>query len=226
VPRPRIDRDKLRAAIRTLGDEYVFYMLDEAIDLLPEAKLAKIARRYIDPARLQPDGNAKRGLLAEVKAFEQASLRGEYYEGFNVNSKNFMDKSKGTRAWISECHRLLDRCVGRAKPHAPSGDVRAAFDIIFGLLRRIDEGHDDVIFFADEAGSWQVGVDWAKVLPPWFACLSATAGPDEFARRVAEVVGELSDSFDRKKHLLAARRIATPEQRKTLRAHPIDHTPE
>ncbi len=128
MPRPRIDRDKLRAAVRTLGDEHVFYMLDEAIDLLPEAKLAKIARRYIDPARLQPDGSAKRGLLAEVKAFEQASLRGEYYEGFNVNSKNFMDKSRGTRAWISECHRLLDRCVGRAKTHAPPGDVRAAPD--------------------------------------------------------------------------------------------------
>lgn len=37
-----IDRDKLRAAIRKLGDEYVFYMLDEAIDLLPEAKLLRL----------------------------------------------------------------------------------------------------------------------------------------------------------------------------------------
>jgi hypothetical protein len=37
---PAIDRDKIRAAVRRLGDEYVFYMLDEAIDLLPPAKLA------------------------------------------------------------------------------------------------------------------------------------------------------------------------------------------
>ena len=40
-----IDRDKLRAAIRKLGDEYVFYMLDDAIDLLPPAKLHKIVRK-------------------------------------------------------------------------------------------------------------------------------------------------------------------------------------
>ena len=42
-----IDRDKLRAAVRRLGDEYVFYMLDDAIDLLPPAKLAKLVSRYL-----------------------------------------------------------------------------------------------------------------------------------------------------------------------------------
>ena len=137
VPHPQIDREKLRAAIRTLGDEYVFYMLDEAIDLLPEAKLAKIALRYIDPARLRPDSSAKGGLLADVTQFEQASLRGEYYEGFNVNSKNFMDKSKGTRAWISECHRLLDRC--QADELIPeSGGLTAASlgDTIASMMNR------------------------------------------------------------------------------------------
>jgi hypothetical protein len=30
----RIDREKLRAALRKLGDERVFYMLDDAISLL------------------------------------------------------------------------------------------------------------------------------------------------------------------------------------------------
>jgi len=31
-----IDRDKLRAAIRRMGSEYIFYMLDNAITLLPQ----------------------------------------------------------------------------------------------------------------------------------------------------------------------------------------------
>ena len=75
-----IDRDKLRAAVRKLGHEYVFYMLDDAIDLLPPAKLHKIARKYLDLKRLRPDGEkaTKLSLLAEVKAFEKASLAGEY----------------------------------------------------------------------------------------------------------------------------------------------------
>jgi len=112
-----IDRDKLRAAIRKLRDEYVFHMLDDTIDLLPPAKLHKIVRKYIDLKRLRPDSEraTKASLLADVKAFEKASLAGEYYEPFNVNSRNFMEKFKGTTGWIAECRRLLDRCVEPAQ---------------------------------------------------------------------------------------------------------------
>jgi len=42
---PQIDRDKVRDAVRKLGDEYVFYMLDDAIELLPERKLLKLVKR-------------------------------------------------------------------------------------------------------------------------------------------------------------------------------------
>jgi hypothetical protein len=210
-----IDRDKLRAAVRRLGDEYVFYMLDDAIDLLPPTKLVKLVSGYLDVKLLRPDAPGKKNLLADVRAFDAASRAGKYYESFNVNSKNFMDKSTGTRAFIADCNRLLDRCVSQA----PKGDVaviREAIEIILGLLRYIDECNDDVIFFADEAGSWQVGVDWAKVLPALFVCLSRTTAADEYARRVLEVVDEF-DKHDRGKHLASARRLGTAAQRKALR---------
>ncbi|KPQ32440.1 MAG: hypothetical protein HLUCCA11_21550, partial [Phormidesmis priestleyi Ana] len=35
-------------------------------------------------------------LLEHVLDFQLESLAGEYYESFNVNSRNFMDKSQGT----------------------------------------------------------------------------------------------------------------------------------
>jgi len=88
-------------------------------------------------------------------------------------------------------------------------------DMIFGLLGRIDECHDDIVFFADEGGSWQVGVDWVRVLPAWFRCLSRTSGPDEFAGRAVKVV----DAFERhdwEKHLANAHRLGTAAQRKAL----------
>ena len=91
--------------------KYVFYMLDEAIDLLSPAKLAKLVSRYLDVKQLRPDAVGKKSLLADVRVFETASRAGKYYESFNVNSKNFMDKSTGTRAFIADCDRLLDRCV-------------------------------------------------------------------------------------------------------------------
>jgi hypothetical protein len=37
-----IDRDKLRTALRNLRDESLFHMLDDAIDLLPPGKVAKL----------------------------------------------------------------------------------------------------------------------------------------------------------------------------------------
>ena len=66
----QIDPDKLRAAVRRLGDEYVFYMLNEAINLLPQAKLLKLVKRYLDPSELGPDGKDRGTLLSDVKAFE------------------------------------------------------------------------------------------------------------------------------------------------------------
>jgi hypothetical protein len=57
---------------------------------------------------------------------------------------------------------LLDRCVAEAAKGVPA-ETRASLESIFNLLRQIDESRDAVVFFAYEDGSWQVGVDWAKV---------------------------------------------------------------
>ena len=211
---PAIDRDKLRAAIRRLGDESVFYMLDEAIDLLPPAKLAQIVGRHLDVKSLRPDSLGTKSLLDDVRAFETACHAGTYYESFNVNSKNFMDKSPGTRAFIADCNRHLDRCV-RQVSKGDAAEIGEAIEVVLGLLRHIDEGRDDVVFFADEAGSWQVGVDWAKVLPALFLCLARTTDPDEYARRVAAVVDEF-DKFGAMTHLAVARRLGTVAQRKAM----------
>src|SRR6185503_16270112 len=118
-----------RAEVRKLGNEYVFYMLDDAIELLPLAKLHKIAKKYLDLERLRPDAQktASPSLLTDVKRFEKASLAGEYYESFGVNSKNYTQKSAGTSAWIAEYLRLLDRCVINAKKRDPA-EVREAMD--------------------------------------------------------------------------------------------------
>lgn len=212
----QIDRDKLRAAVRKLGNEYVFYMLDDAIELLPPAKLYTIAKKYLDLNRLRPDAEqtTRLGLLADVKRFEKKSLAGEYYESFDVNSKNCMEKSAGTCAWIAEHDRLLNRCVTSAKG-SELAEVRQAMDSLFGLLDHIDECLDDVVFFADEGGSWQVGVDWEKVLPVWFKVLAATAEPQEYATRITTVLSA-HYSYGRDKMLAVARRTANPDQRTAL----------
>jgi hypothetical protein len=48
--------------MRRMGSKYVFYMLDDAITLLPPAKLCKLLARYLNPIELRPDGAGKEDL--------------------------------------------------------------------------------------------------------------------------------------------------------------------
>ena len=122
----------------------------------------------------------------------------------------------GTTAWIAEYGRFLKRCVADEKQGDPAA-VREAFDILFGLVDHVDECLDDVLFFADDGGSWQFGEDWHEILPPWFRVLSATATPEEYAERVLAMLKARCD-YGRDKMLAVARKTASPEQRKALTA--------
>jgi hypothetical protein len=212
----RIDRDKLRMALRKLGDELIFRMLYDAIELIPPAKLNKLVEPYLDARSLLAGADRPDTLLARVRSFERTSLAGDYYDPFDVNSKNCMDKSSGTIAWIAECNRLLDLCVVQAQT-GDAAEARQSFDIVFGLLDEIDACRDDIIFFADEAGAWQVGVDWERLLPSWFKVLSATAKPDEYAKRVVDLLNRHCD-YERPKMLPVARKLASPAQARALAA--------
>ena len=213
-----IDRDKLRTAMRKMGEEYIYYMLYDAIGLLPETKLRELCEEYYTAAQiaqLERSDDDPIDLLSEVRRFEKASLAKEYYESFDVNSKNSMDTSKGTCAWFADCRRLLRRCAEEASFAEPES-VLEAFEALFRLLDRIDGGYHEMIFFADEGGSWQLGVDWSEILPAWFTCLSAGATAEDFAVRVVEIVDK-HECYRREAHLKAARDIATPAQQKALR---------
>lgn len=84
------DRAKVRAAVRRLEKEYAYLMLEDAIELLPHAALAQLFGPYIDVTTLRADDRdaPEASLRASVEAFARASLAGEYYEPFDVDSRN------------------------------------------------------------------------------------------------------------------------------------------
>ena len=211
----KIDRNKVRTAISQLSEEESFCILYRAIDLLPETRLKKLIHGYINPEELKVNlSEQKDSLLSKVKEFHRASLQGVYYDEFDVNYKNSNKLSKGTCFWIAECNRLLSFCVQEAQ-NGKFIESLESFDIIFSLLRHIDSGRDDIVFFADEGGSWQVNVDWDSVFPAWFICLSKCSAPSEYSLRVAKTINEF-DRRQRDKHLRIAQRIVNQEQAATL----------
>ena len=216
MAKAKIDTDKLRVFFHTLRKDDLLGLLGRAVDILPRTRLAALVEGYVDLEDLRPESRDAGGLLQAVKTFDTASRRGDYREDFDVNSRNYMNKSRGTQTWIAECNRLLVRCVaaaGRGK-HAETWE---AFELIFDLLRKLDAGEDDIIFFADEGGSWQVGVDWESVLPAWLKCLAETASPEVFAEAAITAIEEFS-SYHRDRHMKEASRVASLEQHKALMA--------
>ena len=209
-----LDREKLRTAIRTMGGDYIFYMLDDAITLLPEAKLRNLIGSYLDATDLCSDGTKKQNLLADAKSFQKASLSGSYHNGSAGRGMNREEDPIETLSWIADCRRLLDRCT-KQTARRNAAEVCQTFEIVFGLLDHIDECHDDVVSFADEGGSCQMGFDWENVLPAWFNALSATVEPAEYARRIDAVLNR-HYALGHTRMLAVARNTATPAQRKAL----------
>ncbi len=210
--------EKLRIELQRLSRGDLLIIAMRAIELVPQAKLKPLLGDFVQ-LDAASKGTAKMvPVLDEVRKFHAESIAGRYNESFAVNSKNFTEKSRGTEAFIAEFDRLLCKCL-RAAENEPRTPVRDAFEHLFGLLRRIDEGNGDIIFFADEGGSWQVGVDWHAALPAYFRCLADSASAEEFAQSVDEAIRDFAD-YERPRHLTAARRAANATQRAALRALP------
>jgi hypothetical protein len=216
--RAAVDPEKLRARLRGMSRGDLLMVAERAVDLVPRSRLAALAGDSVRLDELARSNATAASLLVEVKRFQTDSLAGKYYESFAVNSKNYMDKSLGTERFIAEFDRLVTRCT-RAASKGPRGQVREAFELLLALLRHIDACEDDVLFFADEGGSWQVGVDWKSVLPAYFRCLAETAGPEEFAREVSAASRDFAE-YDRPNLLTEALRFASDEQKAALRASP------
>ena len=217
-----IDPERLVVALHRLNRERLLVIAERAVGLVPRARLRDLVENVVSLDALAPTKASSAGVIKEVRQFHEAAVRGDYYESFNVNSKNYMDHSKGTEAFIAEFGRLMGKCVAAARK-PPRAAVRDAFEQLFALLRRIDEGEDDVIFFADEGGAWQVHVEWRTALPAYFACLAEASSPEEFAREVDRAIGDFDD-HERPRLMTAARRVATAEQKAALRALPPDDT--
>jgi hypothetical protein len=213
-----IDFNAVRAELRAMDRGSLLIIAERAIELMPAmAPLQVLLGDFMHLTALPADaGNASAPLQDEVRVFCDAAMTGEYYETVEINNRGRQEQSGGTDAFIAEFHRLLNKCIGAAGQEAPSG-VDGSFALLFGLLRQIDEGNHDVLFFADEGSSSDVGVNWRTALPAYFSYLARTSSPKDFARTVGEAIADFA-SHDGPRYWDVARNVASDEQRIALDA--------
>ncbi|NJK31277.1 MAG: hypothetical protein HC927_02040 [Deltaproteobacteria bacterium] len=209
-----IDRDKVRAKARELEGTGLRVWLDRAIDLLPDEAFPELVAGYVHLRDVLVDENTKPDLLRAIEQFHRDSMAGRYYQGFMVNSRNHMDLSRGTETFIAEHKRLVAACL-RAEQAGELETAAEGLRLLIDLLREIDRCERDIVFFADEAGSWQVGVHWERVLPAWFRSLAPRLEADAWAETVVDALNDFA-GHQMDELLEAARAAATPEQRDAL----------
>jgi hypothetical protein len=211
---PAIDREKVRAEVRKLDGTGRVAWLYRAIDLLPDEAFPQLIADYVHLEDVVADQRARPDLVHTIRRFHHESLAGRYFQDFMVNSRNFREKSRGTELFIAEHSRLMDACLNAER----AGDLdtaREGLGLLIDILREIDRFERDIVFFADEAGSWQVGVDWREVLPAWFRSLAPVSEPYEYAETVIEAINDFVH-YDAGPLLGAARAAASAEQQAAL----------
>jgi hypothetical protein len=214
VEQRSVDLTALRGALRRLPRGQLLMIAGRAIELMPDGTLNVLLRDFLKVPHLDVDEIRIPTLLDQVRMFHDASLRGDYYESFAVDSKNCTEQSSGTDAFIAEFDRLMDKALHSAADNSRSMAL-AAFELLLALLRRIDEDPDSVVFFADEAGAWQIPVHWKTMLPVYFRCLAESTPAEAFANTVD---GAITDhcNHQRPQLLAAAQSVANAEQQAAL----------
>lgn len=215
-----IDRDKVRAEARKLDGTGLRVWLDRAIDMLPDEAFPELIADSVHLRDVLADENTRPDLLRTVRQFHRDSLAGRYFQDFMVNSRNYMDKSQGTETFIAEHSRLVDACL-RAQQNGELEVAAEGLGLLIDLMREIDRCERDVVFFADEAGSWQVDVPWERVLPAWFRSLSPTTEAYEWAETVVDALNDFA-GYQMDEILAAAREAGTAEQRDALAEYEDD----
>ncbi|MFO1051730.1 MAG: hypothetical protein U1F36_05915 [Planctomycetota bacterium] len=210
------DLAKVRAYLRKMPHHFVFAMLDEAVGMLPRARLDLLVRRYISAEGVKKEvlpSKTRPPLRALVKDFVDRSRRGYYFESFNVNSKNCTEQSNGTTAWIADCNRLLDRCVARAKVKRGRSEALEALESLFDIIDLAASCERDVVFFADEGGLWSFGIDWKVVVEAWTTCAAHVEVADgDIEARATKVLARFGKAGAGIGRAAAARRARAAEE--------------
>lgn len=208
-----IDYSAVRAELRTLSRSNLLVIAERAAELIPADQLSALLSDIVnlEATALGP----LPGLIDDTRQFVDAAMAGHYHEAVEINNRGRQEQSIGTDAFVAEFDRLVRR-FALAPELGESAATQDSIELLLDLLRQIEDGNDDILFFADDGGSLTASINWHSLLLAYFKCLAAILPSVEFARIVVSTIDEFV-RYDREHHLAAAHVVSSDAQRDALR---------
>lgn len=208
-----VNHDKVWAVIRHVPREGLLLLLSRGVKYLPVSALEAVFGQHAHPHQVgdveEPETTA---LLEQVRDFVESALRGDFYQDFFVNSRNSTDKAAKTQEFGARLDLIFDRLIAEAN-RTVATEICTAYELLLTLLREIDKFDRDIVFFADEGGTWQLSIDWKRVLPPYFRCLAEIHDWQEFECRALAAIDEFVDSWGKDElKAMVAKEVARPDR--------------
>lgn len=170
------------------------------------------------PVNKSPNGGNK--LLKSVNKFRDASLNGEYYAPFDINSKNYMDVPEETDMWFEQLGDLLTDSTHLSN-HGDHINAVKCFEILYMLMEKIDRGEE--IVFADELGMWMLPINEEPCINAYFKSAAAVYDPDKYVKAVLPIIRSDGYSSFKNKAYDKAKRAANKSQKLLLDNEIIRH---
>lgn len=189
-----INHDKAWKVLCRLDRGDLILLFARALKSTKPNDLESIFADYARPNEVgDVEMQAPKPLLEATRDFTAAAMRGEFYEEFRVHWRNSSEKSGKTQEFEARLQVLLDRCSDEVATGYPV-EVCSSYELLFDLLRAIEKWDRDIVFFADEGGVWQFGINWRAVLPGYLRCLAKAVGAAEFGRRASAVIEDFGQA--------------------------------
>jgi hypothetical protein len=167
-----VSQERVWWLLRSLERDALMLIAARALANLPVNQLERVLGGYAQAADVSARaGEDEPGLLATVGRFCIHARQGHFNE---ASRQSRQEESWGTHEFLARCRMLFERCLAEAEGGGAS-EVRSALEHLMELLRELDEKPDEIVRFMAEGGSWQVGIDWSKVVPAYARCLAQTA---------------------------------------------------
>jgi len=154
-------------------------------------------------------------LLADIKLFYKNSLKGRYYEPFDINSKNFSDIPEETEKWFEELSDYLKDSAKLSEQGEHNLAVQC-FKLLYQLINKMEEGEE--IIFADEYGSWMIAGDEKKFIGAYLSSLKEISTPEEYTNHSIPLIKRDSYASFYNKVYSSAIKIANKAQKAHLKA--------